>query len=128
MAKQQVTIQDLVLRSGMSKQEFAAYFNIPLRTLDNWITDSCNHRDCSTYLVNLMKYKLRFKREKLDHEKTTDIKTVFLQSGMTKTEFAAYFDIPMRTVDNWLTESANHRDCSQYLVTLMDYKLKKDKH
>lgn len=126
MAKQQITIQELLNKSGMTKSEFAAYFNIPLRTLDNWITDSCNHRDCSPYLLNLIKYKLRFKREKLDHSNVSDIKTVFLKSGMTKTQFAAYFDIPMRTVDNWLTDSSNHRDCSPYLVALMEYKLSKN--
>ena len=42
----------------MNRKEFANYFNIPYRTVENWETDSTNKRNCPTYLLELMIYKL----------------------------------------------------------------------
>lgn len=44
-------------------------------------------------------------------------------SGMNKTKFAAYFEIPLRTVMNWEYEQ---RKCPSYLMKLMQYKLEKE--
>ena len=44
-------------------------------------------------------------------------------SGMTITQFSEYFGIPRRTVEDW---NAEKRSCSQYLIDLMQYKLKKE--
>ena len=41
-------------------------------------------------------------------------------SGMNQTEFAKYFHIPRRTVQNWEEGS---RKCPPYLLMLMEYKL-----
>lgn len=46
-------------------------------------------------------------------------------SGMTQQAFANYFDIPKRTIENWETE---RRKCPEYLLKLMEYKLKNEKH
>jgi DNA-binding transcriptional regulator YiaG len=43
------------------------------------------------------------------------------QSGMNKTKFAEYFEIPYRTVQNW---EAVVNKCPDYLLNLMEYKLK----
>lgn len=43
------------------------------------------------------------------------------RSGMTRPQFAEYFSIPYRTVQDW--ELAN-RKCPEYLLKLMEYKLK----
>jgi DNA-binding transcriptional regulator YiaG len=43
------------------------------------------------------------------------------KSSMTRTQFAEYFSIPYRTVQDW--ELAN-RKCPEYLINLMEYKLK----
>lgn len=45
------------------------------------------------------------------------------KSGMNKTEFSEYFEIPFRTVQNWENGS---RKCPPYLMKLMEYKLKKE--
>lgn len=42
-------------------------------------------------------------------------------SGMTRTQFAEYFSIPYRTVQDW---ELGNRKCNDYLVALMEYKLK----
>ena len=42
-------------------------------------------------------------------------------SGMNKTQFAAYFGIPYRTVQDWELEN---RKCNDYIIALMEYKLK----
>lgn len=42
------------------------------------------------------------------------------QSGMTRTQFAEYFGIPYRTVQDW--ELAN-RKCPEYLLKLMKFRL-----
>jgi DNA-binding transcriptional regulator YiaG len=45
-------------------------------------------------------------------------------SGMTQQAFADYFGIPKRTIENWDSE---RRKCPEYLLKLMEYKLKKEK-
>jgi DNA-binding transcriptional regulator YiaG len=45
-------------------------------------------------------------------------------SGMSQTAFANYFEIPLRTVQNWC---AGVRECPTYLMKLIKYKLEKEK-
>ena len=44
-------------------------------------------------------------------------------SGMTQKAFADYFGIPKRTIENWDSE---RRKCPEYLLKLMEYKIKKE--
>ena len=44
-------------------------------------------------------------------------------SGMTQKEFAEYFEIPKRSIENW---DAGARKCPEYLLNLMEYKLTKE--
>lgn len=44
-------------------------------------------------------------------------------SGMTQQEFANYFEIPKRTVENW---EGGQRKCPEYLEKLIEYKLIKE--
>ena len=41
-------------------------------------------------------------------------------SGMNKTEFGKYFNIPYRTIQNW---ELGTRECPVYLLDLIQYKL-----
>lgn len=52
-----------------------------------------------------------------------DIKYIRLAAGMKQGEFAKYFDIPLRTLQNW---EAGVRQPPEYLVSLMRYKLEKE--
>lgn len=45
------------------------------------------------------------------------------KSGMNKTQFSKYFEIPYRTVQNW---ELGLRECPEYLIKLMAYKLEKE--
>ena len=59
-----LTLKELRQLSGMSRKEFADYFSIPYRTLQNW---ELNIRECPAYLLDLIEYKLEnegFFREK----------------------------------------------------------------
>lgn len=51
-------------------------------------------------------------------------KDLRLASKMSRTDFAIYFGIPYRTIQNW---ELGLRECPQYLVELMHYKLKKER-
>ena len=42
-------------------------------------------------------------------------------SGMTRQQFLDYFGIPYRTIQSW---ELGDRQCPQYLLDLMEYKLK----
>ena len=42
------------------------------------------------------------------------------QAGMTQKEFARYFGIPLRTMENWFSEK---REIPDYLLRLMLYRL-----
>jgi len=44
-------------------------------------------------------------------------------SGMTQVQFSKYFDIPKRTIEDW---DRGARKCPEYLLNLMEYKLKKE--
>lgn len=46
------------------------------------------------------------------------------QSGMSQKQFAEYFGIPKRTIENW---EAGVNQCQQYLLDLMQYKLNNEK-
>lgn len=51
-----MTFKELRKLSGMNKTQFAAYFGIPYRTIQDW---ELGHRKCLPYLIDLMEYKLR---------------------------------------------------------------------
>ena len=51
------------------------------------------------------------------------IKELRAMSGMTQKEFAEYFNIPKRTVEDW---DRGARKCPEYLIALMEYKLKNE--
>jgi DNA-binding transcriptional regulator YiaG len=52
-----------------------------------------------------------------------EFKELLERSGMSTTDFAKYFGIPRRTVQNWKLGLAK---CPEYLLNLIEYKLKKE--
>ncbi len=52
--------------------------------------------------------------------KSETVKELRIVSGMSLKQFSDYFGIPYRTVQNW---DAEIRNCPDYLVELMIYKL-----
>lgn len=60
----------------------------------------------------------------LGFERLPTFKELRESSGMNKTQYAAYFKIPYRTIQNW--ESGVNK-CPEYLLSLMQYKLDKEK-
>ena len=52
----------------------------------------------------------------------TKFKEIRQQSGMNQTQFAKYFEIPLRTVQNW---ENNVNKCPDYLLKLMKEKIEK---
>ena len=44
-------------------------------------------------------------------------------SGMSRPKFAEYFGIPYRTVQDW---ELGNRKCPEYLLKLIEYKLKNE--
>ena len=55
---------------------------------------------------------------------TNKISELFLETGMTQKEFSEYLAIPLRTIENWLT---GKRVPPEYLIELIEYKLKKER-
>lgn len=52
-----------------------------------------------------------------------DIKDMRLQTGMTQKEFGEYFNIPVRTIENWET---GKRNPPEYVAELIKYKYEKE--
>lgn len=50
-----MTIKELREAAGMSRKEFAEYFGVTYRRVQNWELDT---RNCPDLLLDLMKYKL----------------------------------------------------------------------
>lgn len=44
-------------------------------------------------------------------------------SGMTRVQFAEYFGIPYRTVQDW---ELGNRKCNDYIIALLEYKLRNE--
>ena len=55
---------------------------------------------------------------------TENFKTLLKDSGMNMKQFSDYFQIPYRTIQNW---NLGVRECPEYLLKLMQYKLEKEK-
>ena len=51
------------------------------------------------------------------------LKDLRLASGMNRREYAEYFEIPYRTIQSW---ELGDRECPEYLLKLMYYKLQKE--
>lgn len=52
------------------------------------------------------------------------IKELRKTTGMTQKDFGEYLNIPHRTIQNWESE---HRSPPEYVVGLIEYKIKKEK-
>ena len=52
---------ELRSRTGMNRREFADYFEIPYRTVQEW---ELGNRKMPEYLLRLMEYKVRIEHEK----------------------------------------------------------------
>jgi len=52
-----------------------------------------------------------------------NIKKLRTLTGMTQKKFADYFDIPLRTLQNW---EGGQRKPPDYLIKLLEYKLIKE--
>lgn len=52
-----------------------------------------------------------------------NIKESRLSTGMTQKEFAEYFDIPQKTIENW---EQGARKAPDYVIELIKYKLGKE--
>lgn len=52
------------------------------------------------------------------------IKELRTAAGMTQKQFAEYFGISRRNIEDW---EADERKCKPYLVELIEYKLRKEK-
>ena len=52
-----------------------------------------------------------------------DFKELRSLTGMTQKEFAEYFGMSKRTVEEW---EGGRRKCNNYVFNLMQYKLKKE--
>ena len=51
-----MTVRKLVEKTGMTQKQFAEYFGIPFRTLQNWVL---GQEKCRDYWIKLMQYKLQ---------------------------------------------------------------------
>ena len=53
-----------------------------------------------------------------------NIKDLRNQTGMSQSQFAKFFKIPLSSLQKW---EQSQRQCPEYLVELIEYKLKNEK-
>lgn len=51
-----MSVRKLVEKTGMTQKQFAEYFGIPFRTLQNWVL---GQEKCRDYWIELMQYELQ---------------------------------------------------------------------
>ena len=56
LSESATALSALRIEYQMSRREFAEYFNIPYRTVQNW---ELGDRRCPPYLLEMMRFKLR---------------------------------------------------------------------
>lgn len=55
------------------------------------------------------------------------IKEILSAANITQQQMSDYFGIPKRTIENWCSSSpTNTRKCPDYLLNLMEYKLRQE--
>lgn len=54
----------------------------------------------------------------------TDIKTLREFTGLSQKAFSEKYNIPLRTIVNWETTGSNHREPPQYLIELLEFRIK----
>lgn len=59
----------------------------------------------------------------MSKNETNSFKDLRRRSRMTQKQFAEYFKIPKRTIENW---EAGVNKCPLYLLELMEYKLSRE--
>ena len=53
-----------------------------------------------------------------------EIKEIRTQTGMSQSQFADYFNIPLSSLQKW---EQGQRRCPDYLLSLIDYKIRNEK-
>ena len=64
----QISLRQLRERTGLNRRQFAEYFGIPYRTMQEW---ELGGRRVPDYLLRLMEYKVRI--ERLEKRKEDEI-------------------------------------------------------
>lgn len=54
------------------------------------------------------------------------IDEILTKYHISQTELATRFEIPLRSVQNWVADGNNHRDCPQYVINMIDEILSKE--
>ena len=70
-----------------------------------------------------IKNKIILDNFKAPYPRVNDIMKLREQTGMTRTDFSKYFNIPYRTIENW---EFDINQCPDYLYELIKFKLISD--
>lgn len=75
-------------------------------------------------LGQLLAYAIRQNRLTVSPGSFDSVSELFDASGMTMSSFSSYFEVPPRTMQDWIYCA---RPCPQYVIDLMAYKLEHEK-
>lgn len=65
---QQVELKKICEQTGLNRREFADYFEIPLRTVEDW---EAGKRKMPPYLLRLISYKVKIEAKEVNQAKET---------------------------------------------------------
>jgi DNA-binding transcriptional regulator YiaG len=82
-----------------------------------------NKIESFTSIYNKIKNKIILDNFKAPYPRVNDIMKLREQTGMTRTDFSKYFNIPYRTIENW---EFDINQCPDYLYELIKFKLISD--
>ena len=106
-----MTIKELRDKTGLSQSKFATYVEIPLGTIKKWEQE---RQKPPVYIVKLIDRVLNCCVVEINENIT--IKELRERTGLSQSKFAAYFEIPVRTLQEWEQERRTPPD---YVVKLM---------
>lgn len=77
----------------------------------------------SMTLGQLLAYAIRQNRLTVSPGSFDSVGELFDASGMTMSSFSSYFEVPPRTMQDWIYGAST---CPQYVIDLMAYKLERE--
>jgi len=89
------------------------------------LTDVFDYHDTNMQAIKEnLDYIAQLRQEREEQKQLNELlRELRQQSGMTQKAFAEYFEIPQRTIENW---EGGQRGCPDYLLKLLQYKLKNE--
>lgn len=118
-------LAEFIKNTGITRELISKNYGIPRPTVVAW-TKAENRVEPPVYIRKMLVtvIKADMSKEKTEEEELT-MKMLLDRHGMTVDEVAKRYEIPLKTVSNWVYDKSSHP--ARYLLKLLDRVMAEDK-